>query len=83
MSKLRKFICIALALFAALYAIATLHGCGLWGERAAGAVDIGAYVADLKECREEGKRRHSFAVYEQCAHETDIRHGYNLDGGTQ
>lgn len=62
-----------------LWLIAHATGCG-WLPRAAGAVDTVAYERDLSNCMEEAHDAgHSFAVFDRCAHEVDIKHG--LDAG--
>ncbi len=68
-------------LFAVLALVAHCAGCSLLASRVAPAVDVAQYKASLDECREEGKRRKSYAVYEQCAVEVDTRYG--LDGGAK
>ena len=56
-------------------------GCGLLASRAGAAVSVVEYRAALDECRADGKRAKSYAVYEACAREADARYG--LDGGAQ
>lgn len=76
----RGFVGVALMLFAALFVIGHCVGCGLWGQRAAGAVDVADYERDLDACLKEGRAARSLAVYEACAREADRTHGVK-DGG--
>lgn len=62
----------------ALLAIA-LSGCALFS-RGPGAIEVADYKFALDACREDGKRAGSYAVYEQCAREADVRFGLK-DGG--
>ncbi len=64
----------------ALLVCKMVTGCALF-ERAPAAATVTEYKAALDECRAEGKRRNSFAVYVQCANEADIRYGLSDDGG--
>jgi hypothetical protein len=73
---LLKFLGIVLALFAAVYIFAMLHGCA----RAPAALTVVSYKAELDACREEGKRAKSYEVYVVCADATDARYGLK-DGG--
>jgi hypothetical protein len=68
---------VGLALLVA-WLVAYAIGCAALGPAGA-MVSVAEYKAALDECRTEGKRRKSYAVYEQCAREADIRYG--LDGG--
>jgi len=55
------------------YAIMVLLLAGCAG--AVTAANVAGYTAALTVCRAEGKDAGSFAVYERCAREADIRYG--------
>lgn len=78
----RQFIATSLALLAALAVIGHCAGCGVWGERAKIAAEASLYERELDECLREGRAARSLAVYMQCAHEADVRHGV-ADGGAE
>ena len=78
MSKLGKFVAIALALFAALYVFAMLHGCSP-SPPVAAAYDVAGHSAALMACRERGKDAGSYAIYHACADAVDDR--FWKDGG--
>lgn len=60
------------------------HACGCdsaatQAQRVKNAADVTAYTDALNQCRKEGREFNSYAVYERCAKEADIRYG--VDGG--
>ncbi len=79
-TNLREFLAACGLLLVGLLLVAHCTGCGLWGKRAAAAVDTASYERDLDECLKEGRAARSLAVYETCAKEADRKHGVK-DGG--
>lgn len=67
-------------LLLALWILCQCTACAELLGRAPAAVDVNAYRNALTECRTEGKRADSLAVYEACANRADARYGLK-DGG--
>jgi len=70
----RQALATVLALYALLFVVGRCTGCALF-ERAPAAVTVAEYTHALGECRDEGKDAGSYAVYEACAREADLRFG--------
>ncbi len=82
MKSLRETV-VAAMLLVAIYALfAHCAGCDMFASHAARALDVAGYTVALAQCRGEGKEAGSYAVYETCAHEADVKYGVP-DGGVQ
>jgi hypothetical protein len=66
----------------ALLFVVLLAGCdsaATQAQRAKNVIEVKAYDDALADCRKEGREHQSWAVYDRCAKEADIRYG--VDGG--
>lgn len=75
---MRKLIIIAFGMLAADASCALFTNDNV--ERLADSAEVLRYKGELAVCRAEGKEAGSYAVYEACAHEIDIKEGL-VDGG--
>lgn len=66
-------------MFLAVRCLAGCDSAATQAQRAKNVVDVKLYDDALADCRKEGRETQSWAVYERCAKEADIRYGF--DGG--